>query len=181
MSAMLVLFAMAGLPHAHADIALPSDVNGKAPEYLARLIEEADAVEFSKHGGETTIVTEPEWQRRIAAEVRAAHYRSRSPCLCLSFPEIRFMKRGKSVLFLSFHHEARLRVGSAEVSGDFEVGKDASRWIWTIVAERMPPDASKLKRRDRRLPEPTVAPAIQPVLPESQKPAFPSPELPKAE
>ncbi len=178
----LSLLAVLACPIGAAAGVATSDVNGKAPEYLARLIRDADAVDFTTYRGAKTVVTDGEWQQRMAAEVRAAKYRiQRFSCFCISFPEIRFLRAGTPVLLLTFHHGTRIRISSAEVSGDFEIGKDACGWIWNIVVERMPPGADKIVPVKRETPRSDLRPEVHPVLPDDQRPALPKPELPNAE
>ncbi len=179
MMAFVLGLGMIGVPAACAGDRVLA-VNDRAPEYLARLVEAADGVEFTFLGGEKIVVNDADWLRRIAIEVRAATYRRLSPCFCESYPEIRFLKDGKRVLFLNFHHDGNVRVGSAEISGDFAVGKGSRCGIWAVVSEMVPPEANKPRRRERRQPEPSVKPEVRPVVPADQELAPLKPELPKA-
>jgi hypothetical protein len=153
-----------------------SDMNGKAPRYLELLICEADAVELQPYGRDKVRLVDPGWQLEMAGVLRSASYRARPPCLCISYPEVRFLKGGKVILMFTFHHGEILEITSAEVSGDYAIGRDASTALWDIVRQRIPAEATVVEVEK---PHSDAKPEVKPVVSDPDARKLPVPSLPK--
>jgi hypothetical protein len=137
---------------------------GSPAETLARLVRDADSVKIRylmKFTEDEVEFSDPEWTGRLADRLGSSSYRRRSPCLCISFPELRFVKEGKVVLVLSVHHGNALRASFDGPSGDFLIGEATGGAVGSAMAEKRPANVSLTQPRPRIDP-PAGLEGIQP-------------------
>ena len=136
-------------------------------DHLATLIESADTAKiifYTDRKTEEVVLSDRAWLHQFARTVDgAAGWWKHQPCLCISFPEVRFFRDGKQILSLSIPHDSKLRCYSQKSyrSGDFSIKEQRARQILSMLMSQKPANQS---------PEPTPTTVTPPAGQEARQP-----------